>query len=358
MKSTLNALRNFNLKGLALSSAFTIALLASSNESKAQNILFINDNNYITYNTDTILSAMNHTIYSSYHYWSIPDSAFVSPSDSFMATFDLVVWYCSTDGVGLGLWNGSPTGNTVAVNYAASGKPMWIIGQDILYQEYGDSSHFAAGDFAYNYMGLSSYDGQSYVDDGATGLPEADRVSTASTLFPATLKWEFSTLWYADACTPNPGVKAIYEMGPSSYVMYGKDCMFHNHQGGVDVMSTFFDPALIDSFSNRVTFLQNGITYLLGTTSVKNTTQSPKVAIYPNPAKSMSHIQINTTKAGTVSTEVYSVDGKRMLQQTNQIASGNNNFETSLMDLSAGVYFISIKDSEGKAIYTDRLIKE
>ena len=358
MKSIHNTRLNINLKRFVLSVAFILAFLGNTNNARAQKILFINDNNAITYNTDTIKSAMNHTIYSSYHYWSLPDSAFVYPSDSFMASFDLVVWYCSTDGSSLGIWNGTSTGNLAAVHYLATGKPMWIIGLDILYNRYGDSAHFASGDFAYNYMGLSSYDGQSYIDDGNQGMPEADRLSAASTLFPATLKWEFSTLWYADACTPRPGVKAIYQMGPSSYVMYGKECMFHNRQGGVNVLSTFFDPALIDSFGNRVTFLQNGITYLLRTTELKNTTQTAKVTVYPNPAKSACYIQINTSNPETIHTELYNIAGKKVLHETNQVTAGNKIFEISLSDLNAGVYFISLKDNEGNTIYTDRLIKE
>ena len=249
-----------------------LVLLGLVSKSWAQNILFVNDNNNILYNTDTIRTDMNNTIYSSYHYWSVPDSAFTVPDSAYMATFDLVIWYCSTDGVGLSFWNGSTSANPVIVSYASSGKPIWIIGQDILYQLYTEGSVFASTDFASKFMGLTSYDVQSYIDDTSSGLPEADRMSTASSLFPNTLKWVFPTLWYADGCTPNAGTKEIYEMGPSSYALYGRVCMFHKHQDGYSVMSTFFDPALIDSFSNRVNFLEKGITYLLGGTEIKNTT--------------------------------------------------------------------------------------
>ncbi len=341
----------------ALTTALLLGILSSAS---AQHILFVNDNNNIFYNTDTVRNDMDHSIYSGYQYWSIPDSLGAYPSDSLMATFDLVVWYCSTDGVGLYLWSGSASGAPTLTTYASSGKPVWIIGIDILYQLYNDSAHFAPGNFAYDYMGLESYNGQSYVDDGGLGLPQADRVSTASTLFPDSLLWEFSTLWYADEVTPRPGVKSIYEMGPSSYVLSGATCMVHNHQLGLNVMSTFFDPALVDSFNHRVAFLQNGITYLLGsTTGVKNEPNATTTfSVYPNPTNKKCQIAVHTECAMTISYDVTDITGKKMLEQTRNLNNGNTTIDLPTEGWSAATYFVTVRDQAGKAIYTNRITKE
>ena len=338
-----------------------LMFLGMSNLSSAQNILFVNDNDNIVYNTDTIRSAMSNSMYSSYTYWSIPDSAGTGPSGAYMSTFDLVVWYCSTDGVGLKFWDGSTAANTDIIDYVTGGKPMWVIGQDLLYQEYATPSTFSTGEFASDYMGLSSYDVQSHVDDGGLGCPEADRVSTASTLFPATLKWGAATspLWYADGCTPATGTLSIYQMGPASYTFNGRKCMFHSHTAGHNVMSTFFDPALIDSFNHRISFMQNGITYLLGTsTGVKNIVKNNSFVLYPNPVTTAVTIAAKMDKATAATVEFYNELGSRVKQQEVQMAAGKNVLSVPVEELNAGVFFVRVVDATGNALFTTRLIKQ
>ena len=82
---------------------------------KAQNILFVNDNDALAANTTSVLNALNSSTYSTYTYWSYPDSTTLLTS-AYMSTFDLVIWYASTDGVGLGIWDGSAVGASVSTN--------------------------------------------------------------------------------------------------------------------------------------------------------------------------------------------------------------------------------------------------
>ena len=337
----------------------SLLLFCAYGRTSAQHILFVNDNNYILYNTDTVRTDMGYTMYAGYDYWSIPDSGGTYPSDSVMASYDLVIWYCSTNGVGLYFWDDSASGCSRLTTYASTGKPVWVIGIDILYQLYDDSAHFVPGNFAYDYMGLSSYDGQSYIDDGGVGLPQADRVSTASTLFPDSVQWEFTTLYDVPEVTPRAEVLPIYEMGPSSYALAGAKCMVHNHQGGVNVMSTFFDPALMDSFNHRVTFLQNGITYLLGSTAVDGRTKpQATVALYPNPADKKCQVAINTATAMDMGLEIADMTGKTMLQQTHSLGSGKNVVDIATAGWPAGTYLVFVKDHWGSVISTNRLTKE
>ena len=165
-------------------------------------------------------------------------------------------------------------------------------------------------------MGLTSYDVQSYIDDGSLGCPEVDRTSTASALFPANVHWVFATDWYIDGCTADAGTRQIYAMGPSSYVLNGKKCMFHNLQPGLSIMSTFFDPALIDTFTDRVTFMQQGITYLLSSTaSVPQVTLANFAAIYPNPAATSFTLDIAGATAGHATIELLDASGRSVKQQ-------------------------------------------
>ncbi len=336
-----------------------LLLLAFSTSAYSQKILLVNDNDDIVYNTDTFKTDLSNTIYSGYHYWSIPDSAYIAPTAAFMDTFDLVIWYCSTDGVGLQIWNGTGTaGNPDVVTYAQTGKPLWIIGLDILYEKYAEGSTFTTGEFPKDIMGLTSYDVQSYVDDGSTGCPQVDRISTASALFPDSLKWEYATLWYVDGCTPDTGTLSLYQMGPVSYALNGRKCMFHNKQADISVMSTFFDPALMNSFNNKTHFLQNGITYLLGgVAGVKNIAPANAARLYPNPATSVFTLEINAEKSGEAAIELFNVLGRKIRQQRAVLSAGENLVETNISELSAGVYLVKAMDADGNMLYMGKLNK-
>ena len=328
--------------------------------SYGQQILFVNDNDNITYNTDTIANDLSHTTYSGYHYWSIPDSVGATPSAVFMNTFDLVIWYCSTDGVGLKIWDASSTsGNSELESYASSGKHLWIIGQDMLYQKYTTGSVFTTGEFAKDYMGLTSYDVQSYTDDASTGCPQMERSATASALFPALLKWQFATLWYADGCTPMATTKDIYKMGPSSYALNGRKSMFHNEAGGVSVMSTLFDPALIDTFVNRVDFLEKSITYILGTSSATNTLKyKPTVILFPNPAQQEYSMAIEVSSKQNVVVVLTDVMGRRIYADDVILNAGKNVVTKSIAEIAAGMYMVSVTDTEGQTLYSGKLQKK
>ncbi len=340
--------------------AIALCVLGFSNTMQAQNVLVVNDNDNITYNSDTLRSCLNHTLYSSYSYWSIPDSAGVAPTAAYMSNYDVVVWYCSGDGVGLKFWGGTTAGNTELVSYVTAGKPLWVIGTDVLYQEYPTTpATFATGEFAKDYMGLTSYDVQSYVDDAGVGTPEADRTATASALFPATLKWQFSTLWYVDGCTAGTGTLDLYQMGPSSYTFNGRKCMFHSHAGGHNVMSTFFDPALIDSFGNRVNFMEKGITYLLGsTTGLNSAVKNNTFVLYPNPAETEVTINANCEKATVATLEFYDAQGRRVKQQQMQLKTGSNEVGASIEELGCGLLLVKVVAEDGSVLYTGRLIKQ
>ena len=339
---------------------FAFLFICALKTTFAQQILMINDDPAFAPNPDTILADLNASTYSSgIHYWNVTDSS-STLTDSIINSYDLVIWYCGTASSGLQFWaGGGPTGNPVLVSRAASGKPLWVIGLDILYQEYGDSATFAPGNFAMDYMGLAHYNGQSYTNDGGIGDPEVLRDSGASTLFPATITWASadSPLWYVAGCNAVAGTKNIYEMGPSSYTLYGWNSMFHSHYAGHNVMSTFFEPALINTYANRLTFLQNGITYLLGSESVAKYNNSDVCLMYPNPAKSTLNIDLTTQQQGIGSLVIYDVSGRQDYKQSLNMANGSNHFTAAIGSLQPGTYFTRIADASGTTLFAGKLQK-
>lgn len=326
----------------------------------AQSVLFVDDNGLNSANSDTMINALNGvlkktTSMTKYTHWNIKDSAGICPSSAQLSKYDLVFWYCSTDGVGLRFWNESTAGNAALASYIQSGNPVWIVGQDILYDQYVAPSTFKSGEFAYEYMGLTSYNVQSYVNDDSKGVPQLDKLnwSSASVNFPSTIKWTFRELWYVDGCTPRAGTFEMYKMGPEGYALDGAVSMFHHLSptAKISVMSSFFDLALMDTYKNRVDFMASGIHYLLNKTAhIKN--QEPKVtwSIYPNPTADGS-----ITIAGSEEiTHVLLRDmtNKKIVEYTIKRCS---NASIAFKGLAMGVYQLSITGKNG-VINTQTLV--
>lgn len=244
-------------RSVLLSCSAAVALTTS-----AQDILLVNDNDFITYNTDTIISDLTAAGLS-FDVWSIPDSGGAYPTNAFMDVYDHVMWYASTDGVGLGFWDSGA--QTELIDRVLSGKHLWVIGQDLLYAQHGSAPvTFTNGDFAYDFMGLTSYDVQSYADDGALGCSAVYVDAGVQGAFTDSLAWIFATNWYMDGVSMAPMSTPIYAMGPGSYALDGSVSMFHYAPPGYSVMNTFFDPALISTFEARVAFLSQTIQFLDG----------------------------------------------------------------------------------------------
>lgn len=320
-----------------------IGLFLSTNL-QSQNILVINDNDNITTNTDTLLSALNNTIYNAYDIWSIPDSGGVVPTVSIMNNYDAIIWYCSTDGIDLALWGGTTSGHPNLVAYIQTGKPVWLIGLDILYDHYPTYSVFGAGEFAFDYMGIEAYNYQSYVDDGNLGVPLLEKMSASPTYFLNSIEWIFSTLWYVDGCNASAGTFELYKMGPASYPLQGEVCMFHKKTSSQSVMSTFFDPALINTSSNRSSFLENGITYLLNSNVGITESNILETNISPNPAFNQVSIQTSESKIQEIS--IFNLSGNKIRSiKVNNIS----NFLFPLNEIIKGIYLLQVQLDNGKS---------
>lgn len=223
-------------------------------------VLFVNDNDNITYNTDTILNDLLAAGLEVDVYHVALEG--MAPGADVLASYPTTIWYCSGDGLGLGLWQAEADLH----DYVADGGALWMIGTDMLYAEYGGAPYtFETGEVPFDLMGVASYDLQSYGDDGGEGCPQ---MLSSVVAFEPTISWMFSTFWWADGVTPLEGTDVIYAMGPEGYALYGAPSMVHNRNAGMNVMSTYFDPALIGTFEARVLFLQQSMARLSLNTSV------------------------------------------------------------------------------------------
>jgi hypothetical protein len=311
-----------------------LLILLFTTLSWGQTVLFVDDNTNITDNTDSVLYALQGTSYSGFDYYNIATSG-TNPSLTYLSSYDLVIWYASTDGAGLGFWTNGSTGDPDLKNYLIAGGRVWIIGSDLLYAGgYSTPTTFVGGDFASDFMGLTSYDVQSYGDDGGLGTPMVTKMSLAPTSFPDTLTWIFSTAWWVDGVTSQAGAKDMYEMGPSTYALYQKVSMTHFKDIETNVMSTFFDPALIFGQAKRTAFLQETIFYMLNFNLGMNEISQSAFTVYPNPVENTINIQSKAMLSSN-----YVIRNVAGTVVANGLVFGGS---IQVDGLSPGLYFLSI----------------
>ncbi|QQR86582.1 MAG: T9SS type A sorting domain-containing protein [Flavobacteriales bacterium] len=327
---------------LLLSCSVAVAVASS-----AQDILLVNDNDYITYNTDTIISDLTAAGLS-FDVWSIPDSGGAYPTNAFMDAYDHVIWYASTDGVGLGFWDSGA--QSELIDRVFTGKHLWVIGQDLLYAQYGSAPvTFVNGDFAYDFMGLTSYDVQSYADDGALGCTAVYVDAGVQGAFDDSLAWIFTTNWYMDGVSMAPMSTPIYAMGPGSYALDGAVSMFHFAPSGFSIMSTFFDPALINTFEARVAFLSQTIQYMDEGMGIAAHSDIAPLQIGNNPTT-----DIITIRTDIPFERVQALDAQGRIVMDLGTAQAMP-FEVDLSSLQAGTYTVRTLGIHG--VRTGRAIK-
>lgn len=307
----------------------------------------MNDNDYITYNTDTIINDLTAAGLS-FDVWSIPDSGGAYPTTAFMDTYDHVIWYASTDGVGLGFWDSGAQAELI--DRLFTGKHLWVIGQDLLYAQYGSAPvTFVNGDFAYDFLGVISYDVQSYADDGALGCSAVYADAGVQGAFADSLAWIFPTNWYMDGVSMAPMSAPIYAMGPTSYALDGAVSMFHFAPSGFSIMNTFFDPALIGTFEDRVAFLSQTIQYMDGGMSVEALPGVVPLQIAGTPTDDLVTI---TSDVPFQRVQALDAQGRIVLDLATTAAF---QFTLDLSSLHAGAY--SVRSIGAKGMRTGRTIK-
>ena len=300
-------------------------------------VLFVDDNDNILENSTTMLAALDAVgIQPVVH-----DVAALgaTPSYSEMLTYDLVIWYCSGDGVELGLWNAA----TDLQDLAQAGIPIWFIGTDMLYAYYPTvPTTFTVADLPYTVMGVESYDLQSYGDDGGEGCPLIDAGAGVTANFSSGLTWVFPTLWWVDGVTPAPGnVEVIYQMGPEGYALAGSPCMVRKLDEGMDVTSTFFDPALIGTSEHRARFVQETLTHLGSITAIDDVFVDQGMRVLPDGADALLVI----TDATVSEVEVWSTSGSLLRTMS---GGGRTSVHVELTGVAAGSYLLAVRTAQGQ----------
>lgn len=320
-----------------MKSAFAILFFIAVNSLYGQKILLIDDDTYSKPDHyPRVKNAIALAVSEKNGYELTEYTAGINDELTFeqARNYELIIWYCGNTGVGTHLWNENKTDNALIPQLIKEGITVWIIGNDFLLDRYGNApKEFAAGDFAYDILGIKSVVGESKKDDGDMGLPyiisntiEDSRIDT--------LRWA-DNLWYADACTLKDNVQTFYTMAPDDYMFAGKSIMWMNKSEKGDIMVSAFDPWFIEDTEDLNLFFS----YFIGNT-ITNIEEQTKSAMrfFPNPASDFMYCY-NIPVPSTGKVTLTDMVGNRIIKEIQM--SDENRWEMNVREIPSGVYTVN-----------------
>ncbi len=312
----------------------------------------VNGSSDESFRIDTALAHAN------YQYSHINIDTNAAPSYNDLKDYDMVIWTTANDGVNLNLWDISDTAgvgpgaikfNAALTQFVDSGNVVWIDGLDFIYDIYGSApDDFNAGDFCYDVLGIDNYVAQSHGDDTLStfnGLEVALKASTNTITSVDSIKWKYSSVWWADAFDVTSSSTVLYEMGPSNYDFAGKTSMLYNQNiitsslriGALGDGSNY-DQSIIDALVKDIvdaavagTFVKTGIG--INEVSINTTFKA-----YPNPASSLITFEMPIAKSASL--VIYDITGKVIFNQNINATSGIYNLDLS--SFNSGMYIYNI----------------
>jgi len=325
-------------------------------------ILLVNDNSY---GSDRYL-VIDTTIHNLGYIYDIYNTVVTGerPDYNTLSNYDLVIWYTGNDGANLFLWDTTNSlnyrFNNDLINYIDNGGNVWLQGLDFMYDILGTPpNEFSSGQFIYDYMGITKYVAQSYVNDGGQGLPQLDVRNNNGICSYTPINWVYSTLWYADAFDVKSGVRKIYKMGPSGYILSGYVNSFMNKPSDGIIMTWAFETARIDTREHTETIFDEVIQYFMNLTGInEDTYANTNLIVYPNPTSSDFHFKYKLIDNSNVVLKIFDISGNEIVVKNMGIQNaGEHVFSSSKekLNLPAGVYFYKLvfngNSSSGKLIF-------
>lgn len=305
-----------------------------------------------SFRIDTALAHSGYT----YSFINIDTNA--APSYDDLKDYDMVIWSTSNDGLNLNLWDVSDTAvsgpgavkfNSALMQYVDSGNVVWLDGLDFIYDIYGSAPYdFNAGDFCYDVLGIDKYVAQSHADDSLgsyNGLEVALKASTNSITTLDSIKWKYSSVWYADAFDVTSTSTVLYEMGPAGYDFAGKTSMLYNQNMVTSSLrigalgdGSNYDQAEIDLLVKEIVDAAAAGTFVKLGIGMNENSNNVAFASYPNPASSLITFEMPASK--TASLIIYDITGKVIFNQNIDANSGIYNLDLS--SYQSGMYIYNI----------------
>lgn len=313
-------------------------------------ILFIDDSDDTFGNAEALYAAILDVGYQADYF----DAGLVGvgPLATDMGEYDLVVWHTSTDGGELYLWNQLDEENTELKTYLDTGGKLWLVGHDFLFDRYVSPYIFTAGEFVYDYLGINSYDGQSFVDDGGLGVEVINPVEDAPISGIEDFVSMFTTYYYGDVVSVREDAESVYVMGGATYPLAGETAAVYHNNENFQVLTYLFDlslgatPDLIRT--NTLAVLNHFNNLLTSTQDVLG--EGTNARVYPNPVIDHLKLQIHLNQSSHLTVGIFDVHGRKLAQpiMAQVYMAGEHYLEIPLAAATqGGYYYLRIETNEG-----------
>jgi hypothetical protein len=333
----------------------SLLFLAGAWSASAQiSVLFVDDTDDSFNNAENFAAALSN-LGTDYTYFNAVDSA-AAPTLDVMENYDLVIWHAAADPADLLLWNGIDEDNGQLEAYLDNGGNLWLVGNDFLDDRYGGASGvtFEAGDFPFDYLGIASWDVESYEDDAGEGVPQVEPAADSPVSGLDILTWQFSTLWYVDGVTPLPTTQAVYVMGDENY-LFADEIAATYYSNGFRVLTYYFDLSLTasasmlqDNVESVLAFFESTILNTKGVTAT-----GPALEVAPNPTAGPVSIRWEQAEAGSVQIRLVDVTGRFVAEvaRQQQVMAGSQELIWSPdVQLTNGMYWLQVQTDTGLSV--------
>jgi hypothetical protein len=330
---------------------FAAVLMASPSQAQLS-ILFVDDSDDNYMNSENLQAGLTDAGVT-FTAWDAQGME-IPPTAADMNAYDVVIWDTGGQGAELYFWNAEDVVNTEIQAYLDQGGNMILTGNDFFFDRYGPFSgaiDFEAGDFEYDYMGLESFDAETFTSDGETGVPFVRPVMDQPISGLGDISFIFSTLWYADAVTPRAEAVALYEFGGDGTYALEDDICGVWYDNGTSIFVTFtFAMSLSGNLpadgANLKAIIDFMETQIVNTNEV-NVAQLNAVA-YPNPASDVVNIMLETQKSGTVNLQITDALGRVVNTVQRDLPAGMQQIAWNVpQNLANGMYQVHLQTEEG-----------
>ena len=286
--------------------------------------------------------------------WSITSPPQDGPTATEMAEYDCVIWFTGETWGYYGVDVLTAVDETNLATYLDGGGTLFLNAQDYLYASYPSAGPFSAGQFPYDYLGISSasqdaFDPPVTVQGAAGGYAEGLSY-TCLNPYPS------ATLW-SDQLTPmdhallnadggSNACAAQYD-GTTFYTAFST-CGVEGLVDGTHLVSAYVD-AVLTGFGEAGVILSEEPTVVTGYLLDQN---------FPNPFNPTTDIKYQLPASGIVTLTVYNAMGQEVATLIDQNQNpGAYRVSWNANNLPTGIYFYQLQVNDFQDVRRMMLLK-
>ncbi len=291
------------------------------------------------------------------------------PDFNYLKNFSFVVWYNGRDGVNLKFWDVSDPDNIQCneslKQYADNGGIVWVQGRDMFYDVWGSNytsknvegdsiiAPYAAGDFVYDYLGISSFVAQTHINETSGSydgveqfdVTEKNEITTIDPIMSI-----YSSMQYVDVLDVTENATPLYYMGPETYDFSLYYSMVYNKNGNAQFITSSFDISTFDTQDNINLLVKEVLDHFgdFHTDAATNQINDYSIKVYPNPATDQVTLNFSSDKSESATIQISDILGKNMYTKSISTTPGIYSKNIDVSNIPNGVYSITVSTNKNR----------